>query len=193
MKSTKNFLSYEGIVNLKLIDEKTKRVRKSLILHNKGTNNLFYFLCGCLTHNSNLNSYSPAAIDVGGTEYNEEESAAWESSLAYRVLLSNKSLVQNVKSNYGGEEVTFPYAARFSAIIPYSAFLGVTAEVKCIQLHSSAASTDKIGSLLAYLNLTGEDAIKLDEGNALLIEWNMGFLNPDQNPYHKDTTSTPTD
>ena len=191
MKSTQNFLSYEGIVNLKLIDEKAKRVKKSLTLHNKGTNNLFYFLCGCLTHNSNLNSYSPAAIDVGGTEYNDTESAAWESSLAYRVLLSNKSLVQNVKSNYGDKEVTFPYVARFSVIIPYSAFLGVSPEIKCIQLHSSAASTDKICSLLAYLNLT-EDTIVLNEGNALLIEWNMGFLNPDQNPYHENTASTPT-
>lgn len=36
-------IKYEGVVTLKLIDEKTKIVRKQFNIHNEGSRNLFYF------------------------------------------------------------------------------------------------------------------------------------------------------
>lgn len=178
MKSTQNFLSYEGIVNLKLINERTKRIKKSFTLHNEGTKNLFYFLCNCLLNkiDDTMESYFPASIDVSNSTYSGE--GTLNSSLAYRVLFSNSALIQGAKFNYNDGELLFDYTVKFSAIIPFSAFLSGQNTVRCLQLHSSVAANDKIGSLLAYLNF--ESGITVEDGDALLIEWNMGFLNPSQ-------------
>lgn len=81
-----NSLTYEGIVKLKIIDEKSKRVKKQLSLHNNGTNTLFYFLCNCLA-NKLYNDYSPIAIDALVSDY--YENSAINSDLAYRVILSS--------------------------------------------------------------------------------------------------------
>lgn len=63
-----NSLSYEGIVILKIINEKTKKIKKEKIIHNNGTDSLFFFLCKCLADQYDRN-YGPLAIDAADIEY----------------------------------------------------------------------------------------------------------------------------
>lgn len=173
-----NSLTYEGIVKLKIIDEKSKRVKKQLSLHNNGTNTLFYFLCNCLA-NKLYNDYSPIAIDALVSEY--YENSAINSDLAYRVILSSQGVVKDVKEEYTKDDKTtaylqYAYVTKFTAIIPYSIILNHSVPIKCLQLHAKLSQSDKIDSLLAYVNLS--EPVYVNQGEALLVEWNLGFQNP---------------
>ena len=178
MKINSNTLSYTGIVDLKIIDTKTKKVKKAITTHNEGAPALFYFLCNCLAKNYDR-IYAPSAIDASDTPYDSKGTLT--SILAYRVLLSKPSVHSDVK--YDGEtQITFDYCTRFSAIIPNTAMKSQI--IKNLQLHSSRSSGDSINSLIAWVNIKGEEGITVNTGESLLVEWNMGFKNP-------STTTTP--
>lgn len=177
-----NSLTYEGIVKLKLIDEKSKRVKKSLSLHNEGTDTLFYFLCNCLA-NKWYSDYSPVAIDASLIEYTED-TLINNSALAYRVILSSQNVLKNIteeytKSNNTTGILNYSYVTKFTAIIPYSIILNADSPIRCLQLHAKLSQSDKFNSLLAYINLS--EPITVKQGEALLIEWNLGFQNPSNN------------
>ena len=174
MKINSNTLSYTGIVDLKIIDTKTKKVKKSIITHNDGTPALFYFLCNCLAKNYDR-IYAPSAIDASDTPY--DSNGTLTSILAYRVLLSKPSVHSDVTYKYDGEtQITFDYCTRFSAIIPNTAMRSNV--IKNLQLHSSIAGVDSVGSLIAWVNIGGDEGITVNTGESLLVEWNMGFKDP---------------
>lgn len=81
-------IKYEGVVTLKLIDEKTKILRKQFNIHNEGSKNLFYFLCRCLAKSYD-ESMTPLAIDASANTLGNEDEV-FKSSLSYRILLSNQ-------------------------------------------------------------------------------------------------------
>ena len=172
-----NYLSYNGIVKLNIIDAKTKGVKNSRVIHNNGTDNLFFFLCKCLAKQYDT-LLAPLAIDASATQYDEKNNNTLTTSLAYRILLSSQGVIENatIKNNEGNLE-SYKYMTRFSAIIPYSAILTNQNTLKCFQLHSSIAQNDRVSSLLAYINIP--EGVPVSSGEALLIEWNMGFKNPD--------------
>lgn len=174
-----NGLSYEGVVSLKIIDAKSKNIKKQFNIHNNGSNTLFYFLCKCLKKEYD-EQYAPLAIDASTQEYIEGNEDSFTSCLAYRVLLSDQGILENVKITLNENELMiYSYVTRFSAIIPYSVMtLGESNDttIKCFQLHAKLSQSDKLSSLLAWINL--EEGIAIANGEALLIEWNMGFTNP---------------
>ena len=171
-----NYLAYNGIVKLSIIDAKTKKIKNNRIIHNNGTENLFFFLCKCLAKQYDT-LLAPLAIDASASEYDDKNNASLKSSLAYRVLLSSQGVVENQTIKIDEDTTkTYQYITRFSAIIPYSAILSNENLLKCFQLHSSIAQNDRVSSLLAYINIP--NGVPVSSGEALLIEWNMGFKNP---------------
>lgn len=175
MKINSNTLSYAGIVDLKIIDTKTKRVKKSITTHNEGAPALFYFLCNCLAKTYDR-IYAPSAIDASDQKISSKDDTV-TSILAYRVLLSKPSVHSDVAYKYDSvNSITFDYCTRFSAIIPNTAMKSPT--IKNLQLHSSRSSGDSIDSLIAWVNIGGDEGITVDTGESLLVEWNMGFKNP---------------
>lgn len=172
MKSN-DYLCYKGIVNLKIINAKNKKVKFTKTIYNNGTDSLFLFLCNCLVQQYDRN-YAPIALDASGEEIKNGDNIT--TSLAYRCLLSNQGVIKNFSINND----VYGYVARFSTIIPFSAVLS-GGSLKNLQLHSSVSSQDKISSLLAYINIPGDDGIKINQGEALLVEWNLGFKNSGNN------------
>ena len=171
-----NAINYEGIVSLNIIDQKSKKIKSKKIIHNNGSKNLFYFLCRCLTQNYSAIS-TPLAIDASLDDVNNESSDI-ESCLAYRTLLSGRSVLNNVtiKDN-NNMDIVYDYVARFTAIVPYTTIVATSSgehRIKSFQLHSTL--NDKTDSLLAWINL--DSSIPISEGEAFLVEWNMGFTNP---------------
>lgn len=172
-------IKYEGVVTLKLIDEKTKIVRKQFNIHNEGSRNLFYFLCRCLAKSYD-ESMTPLAIDASkNTLGNENE--VFNSSLSYRVLLSSQQVIKDFNVVVGDKQISYDYVTRFSAIIPSSVVVGGTDQgtsLKCFALYSKLSQYDTTGSLLAWINI--EEGVFFNAGEALLVEWNLGFTNPVQ-------------
>lgn len=173
-----NFLNYNGIVTLKLINQRNKRIKSVKTIHNNGTKNLFNYLCNALK-GTILSNGAPKAIDACKYTFEDSNLAAIKTSLAYRVLISGKSIINDFKDD---KNENYDYITRFSAIIPYSAILsdaieGNKSTIKNLQLHSHLSQKDNEESLLAYINL-GDDSIEISEGEALLVEWNIGFKNP---------------
>ena len=173
-------MNYECVVSLNVLDTKSKKIKKQYNIHNEGSKTLFFFLCKCLIKEYD-EQYAPLAIDAFTSYYREGESVI-QSCLAYRVLLSNKSILKDVKITLEDNEIiNYDYVARFSTIIPYSIITtGVNGgSIKCFQLHAKLSSSDKLDSLLAWINL--EEGITINQDEALLIEWNMGFKNLESN------------
>ena len=143
-KNNVQSLIYEGVVRLKIIDNSNQKIKKSFVIHNEGSNSLFYFLCSCLTKNYD-NDYAPLAIDALAYSYdNNDTNTNVQSALAYRILLSRVGVLKDVSIKLDGEEteINYPYVANFNAMIPYHAIVTAsgnndTKTIKCIQLHSS--------------------------------------------------------
>lgn len=174
MNNNIDSINYQGVVSLKLIDEKTKLVKKTLTVHNEGSSNLFYFLCRCLAKSYD-ESMAPLAIDASYNTLNSENDY-FSTALSYRALLSQNQVVKNFtaiisENNY----INYSYVTRFSAIIPSSIIIG-EGNLKCFALYSKLSQYDTVGSLLAWINI--EEGVSFSEGEALLIEWNLGFTNP---------------
>ena len=173
-------IKYEGVVTLKLIDEKTKILRKQFNIHNEGSKNLFYFLCRCLAKSYD-ESMTPLAIDASANILGNEDEV-FKSSLSYRILLSNQQVIKDFNVIVGDKEIKYDYVTRFSAIIPSSVIVGGNSQgtsLKCFALYSKLSQYDTTGSLLAWINI--EEGVLFSAGEALLIEWNLGFTNPVQN------------
>lgn len=170
-------INYKGIVSLKVIDYKSKRLKKQATIHNNGSDTLFYFLCNCLAKNYS-EDYAPLAIDAFANTYsNTSNEDALQSALAYRVLLSSQNVIKDLKIKLDDTIITtYSYAVKFSTIIPYALIINSEKNIKCLQLHAKLSQADKLNSLLAWVNIDG--GIEVKDGEALLVEWNMGFANP---------------
>ena len=169
-----NSLTYEGVVKLKIINDKSKKIKKSITIHNNGTDNLFFFLCKCLAKQYD-SLLAPLALDASSSTYDEKSPTSLSTSLAYRVLLSPQGVIAGSDSKIA-EGTSYAYVTRFSAIIPFSSITSGKNTLKCFQLCSSLSQNDKVGSLLAYINIP--EGVSITSGEALLVEWNMGFKNP---------------
>lgn len=174
-------INYEGIVSIKIIDEKSKRIKNNFIVHNEGSPLLFYFLCASLTGNYS-NFYAPTSLDASKNIY-KGNGDTFITSLAYRPLISNSNIVKDFKITKDKEDIySYDYVARFNAIIPYTLLINQdneSATLKCFQLHAKSSQKDQIGSLLAWINV--ENGVNINAGEAILVEWNLGFANPKQN------------
>ena len=180
-------LIYKGIVNLKIINSKTKLIKRSKTIFNNGTDALFFFLCKCLAQQYDK-QYSPLAIDAYSNSFTIRDGDLDNknvSALSYRILLSSQGTMKDYQHTITLDDdtiITYKYAyiARFSALIPFSAIIGTgeSKYLKALGLHSSSSSADVVDSLLAYINIPDEKGIEIKQGESLLIEWNMGFRNP---------------
>ena len=141
-KNNVQSLIYEGVVKLKIINNSNKKIKKSFVIHNEGSNSLFYFLCSCLTKNYD-NDYAPLALDALNYSYNGNETNTnnnLQSALAYRILLSKIGVLKDIsiKLEGGKTEINYPYVANFNAMIPYHVILTASGDdnkakkLKCI-------------------------------------------------------------
>lgn len=174
-------LNYEGIVRLKIINTRTQKIREKIAIHNEGSNSLFYFLCSCLVGIYDK-EYAPLALDALNSNYSANTPDNSASILSYRILLTKTNIIKNITIKLdNNDSVTYPYVASFNAMIPYHAIMAPSSknkEIQCIQLHSKLSQADKLDSLLAWVNLP--KVVTITEGEALLVEWNLGFTNPKQ-------------
>lgn len=161
----KSSIGYYGCATIKLL--KGKRVVRTILHHNNGTEWLFRLLASTLCGKDET-SNMPKFLDLLHLENQSDPNSALVSSLAGRVSLTAKVLENvSVAESTNSAKV----AASFTAFVP-----------------ASMVTNDDINALAIYSDATGDTMlaeIKLDElvdlttkrSYNLMIDWTMTFNN----------------
>lgn len=179
MKS--NTLFYHGEVDVSVC--LGQRKLRTVHLHNSGSTLFFdtilHVICGQTSPN-NIPKYMDIIVDDGkGTEN------SLKSCLIYRRQLAARR-VQELTLKQNGVETTVP-CAYFSAVIPFSQFLGTDAKPTYIGLYSKPESP--ISEWLSKIDIVADSTLYQEiekytthqtgyEQYNLLVEWRMYISNP---------------
>lgn len=176
-------ISYQGIVNIKIVDTKYNIIKDSFIIKNNGTKHLFKYLCDCLIQNYNP-SNAPQFLDAS-TQYlildNKNNLAAKakdsNSTDSYSSGLTNRARLSNVEVKTNFDESN--YKAMFSGIILYDQLRDKKEGLRSLVLFPNKNAQD-ISKPLAFINMVSKDAkegITLSVSEVLVLEWELQFTN----------------
>lgn len=176
--SITNGLGYSGVVTIKTYSIKNSKILRQQIIKNRGTVDLFKFLCSCLIQQYNGNN-APRYLDASTETIKFKDNSISElepisPALSYKSKLSNIQLVSDFVDSTYADISGKNWHAVFSANIVFGQLRSATAPIKSLQLYASQSSQDVI-TPLAYINL--EEEIQLKAGEALIVEWDMSFNN----------------